>query len=74
MASIPTTDFELTQLVAQGDEAAFNELYKRYYKRVHSVCLRMIRDASKAEDLTQEAFIQLFCKAGGFRGESAFAT
>jgi RNA polymerase sigma-70 factor, ECF subfamily len=34
----------------------------------------MTRDASEAEDLTQEAFLQVFCNVGSFRGDSAFST
>jgi RNA polymerase sigma-70 factor, ECF subfamily len=34
----------------------------------------MTGDAAEAEDLSQEAFLQLFRKIGTFRGESAFST
>lgn len=34
----------------------------------------MTGDATEAEDLTQEAFLQLFRKISTFRGESAFST
>ena len=37
-------------------------------------CLRMTANTASAEDLTQEAFLQLFRKIGTFRGESAFST
>lgn len=62
------------QLAASGDVAAFEELYRRYHRRVYSVCLRMTRRASEAEDLTQNVFIQLFRKLKTFRGESSFTT
>jgi len=69
-----TSDFELTQASASGDMGAFEQLYERHHRRVYSLCLRMIANATEAEDLTQDVFIQLFRKVGSFRGESAFST
>jgi RNA polymerase sigma-70 factor (ECF subfamily) len=34
----------------------------------------MVANATEAEDLSQEVFVQLFRKVGSFRGESAFTT
>ncbi|MDH3531051.1 MAG: RNA polymerase sigma factor, partial [Acidobacteriota bacterium] len=45
-----------------------------YHRRAYSLCLRMTNSVAEAEDLTQEAFIQLFRKVGSFRGDSAFTT
>lgn len=67
-------DFELTQAAAGGDMAAFEEIYNRHHRRVYSICLRMLQNATEAEDLTQEVFIQLYRKIGSFRGDSAFST
>lgn len=67
-------DLELTKVAAHGDMAAFEEIYKRHHRRVYSVCLRMLQNASEAEDLTQDVFIQLYRKIGSFRGDSAFTT
>lgn len=66
-----------TQLIAraqQGDEAAFAALFNAHKRRVYSLCLRMTGDTAEAEDLAQEAFLQLFRKISTFRGESAFTT
>lgn len=66
-----------TQLIAraqQGDEAAFEALFNTHKRRVYSLCLRMTGDTAEAEDLAQEAFLQLFRKISTFRGESAFTT
>ena len=38
------------------------------------LCLRMTGNTAEAEDLTQEAFLQLYRKIATFRGESAFST
>ena len=57
-----------------GDPEAFEVLYNMHKRRVYSLCLRMVRDPAEAEDLSQEAFMQLFRKIGTFRGDSAFST
>ena len=53
---------------------AFEELYALHHRRVYCLCLRMTCNASEAEDLTQDVFIHLFRKIGGFRGDSTFTT
>ena len=67
-------DFELTQAAAGGNMTAFEEIYQRHHRRVYSICLRMLQNATEAEDLTQDVFIQLYRKIGSFRGDSAFTT
>jgi RNA polymerase sigma-70 factor (ECF subfamily) len=62
------------RLAQQGDAAAFERLYHLHSRRVYSLCLRMVGNTAEAEDLTQEAFLQLFRKIATFRGESAFST
>ncbi len=68
------TDFELAQMSANGDIAAFEQLYRRHFRRVYSICLRMTGNPTEAEDMAQDVFVHLFNKAGSFRGESAFTT
>ncbi|MBD0370134.1 MAG: RNA polymerase sigma factor [Pyrinomonadaceae bacterium] len=67
-------DFELAKKAAAGDGDAFEQLYRRHFRRVYALCLRMMGDPVRAEDMTQEVFVQLFNKIGSFRGESAFTT
>src|ERR1700694_5437842 len=69
-------DAELTlvQRAKQGKEEAFATLFELHKRRVYSVCLRMTKDVTAAEDLTQEAFLQVFRNIGSFRGDSAFST
>jgi RNA polymerase sigma-70 factor, ECF subfamily len=68
------SDAELIARAQRGDEGAFAALFDAHKRRVYSLCLRMTGDAAEAEDLAQEAFLQLFRKIGTFRGESAFST
>jgi|SRR5262249_19660703 len=62
------------QLAAQGDITAFEEIYRSHHRRVFNQCLRMTRNVSEAEDLTQDVFLQLYRKLKTFRGDSAFTT
>lgn len=71
---VANSDFALAQRSANGDMGAFEELYRKHHRRVYALCLRMTNNAAEAEDLTQEAFVQLYRKIGSFRGESAFTT
>jgi RNA polymerase sigma-70 factor (ECF subfamily) len=68
------SEAEAIERAKQGDADAFQTLYNLHKRRVYSLCLRMTANTAEAEDLTQEAFLQLFRKIGTFRGESAFST
>jgi len=68
------TEAEAIDRAKRGDATAFEALYHLHKRRVYSFCLRMTANTAAAEDLTQEAFLQLFRKIGTFRGESAFST
>src|SRR5579863_1624587 len=65
---------EVIRQAQEGNAGAFEQLYRRYRRRVYSLCLRMVKNDSEAEDLTQEAFLLLFRKIHTFRGESKFST
>jgi RNA polymerase sigma-70 factor, ECF subfamily len=68
------TPSDLIERAQHGDEEAFAALFEAHKRRVYSLCLRMTGDTAEAEDLSQEAFLQLFRKISTFRGESAFST
>ena len=68
------SEAEAIERAKLGDAEAFQVLYDLHRRRVYSLCLRMTTNTAEAEDLTQEAFLQLFRKIGTFRGESAFST
>ena len=69
-----STEADLIERAKVGDAQAFQALYDKHKRRVYSLCLRMTSNTAEAEDLTQEAFLQLYRKIGTFRGESAFST
>jgi RNA polymerase sigma-70 factor (ECF subfamily) len=72
-ATVPV-DAEVVKRAQQGDSDAFATLFHAHKARIYSVCLRMTNNAAEAEDLTQDAFLQVFRKIATFRGDSAFST
>ena len=65
---------EIIRQAREGKAEAFEQLYRRYSKRVYHLCLRMVKNEAEAEDLTQEAFLRVFRKIHTFQGKSAFCT
>lgn len=59
---------------ARGDRQAFERLYRRHVDRIFSLCARMVGDRTRAEELTQDAFVRAWEKLAQFRGDSAFGT
>lgn len=72
--AIPNAISELVSRAKEGDREAFANLYELYNKKVFSICVRMTGNVADAEDLTQEAFMQVFRKLASFRGDSLFST
>ncbi|HWA93723.1 MAG TPA: sigma-70 family RNA polymerase sigma factor [Terracidiphilus sp.] len=74
--TLPANPAEIEALgrAQQGDHQAFAYLYSLHKRRIYSLCLRMVSNVAEAEDLTQEAFLQLHRKIATFRGDSAFST
>jgi len=68
------TEAEAIRRAQRGDSEAFERLYHLHKGRVYSLCLRMLGNTAEAEEMAQEAFLQLFRKIQTFRGESAFST
>ncbi len=73
-ATPSAADAEILARAQAGDHQAFAELYALHKRRIYSLCLRMVGNVAEAEDLTQEAFLQLHRKIATFRGDSAFST
>ena len=59
---------------AAGDRGAFERLYRIHVNRVYSLCVRMVSDRGRAEELTQDVFVRAWEKLHLFRGESSFGT
>ena len=67
-------DTTLVERAQGGDTAAFELLYRQNVGRIYAVCLRIVRNSSRAEELTQQAFVRAWEMLRTFRRESAFST
>src|SRR5712671_364690 len=74
MAAEQDADTALMLRVKQGDSAAFAELVDKYKQPVMNVVYRMLRDATEAEDLAQNVFVQVFKSASRYEVSSKFST
>lgn len=59
-------DQELIERLRRRDPDAMSDLYDRYSRIVYSVILRVVRNASVAEELAQETFLRAWNRAGDF--------
>ena len=62
----PLSHEDLVRLVAQGDEAAFEELYDAVAARVFGLVRRVVRDAAQSQEVTQEVFLDVWEQASRF--------
>ncbi len=70
----PKSDAELIRMAKEGNPDAFAALFNAHKSKVYSICLRMTGNTAEAEDLMQDAFLQVFRKLASFRGDSALST
>ncbi len=61
------TDMELLRRMGKDDQAAFEELYRRYWRRCYLQVVRRSGDGTLAEDITQNVFVSLWEKRKSLR-------
>lgn len=71
---VPLLERLLLRRLQRGDARAFQELVRRHQDRVFSICLRMLGDASEAEDICQDVFLAVHRHLPRFRGDSRLST
>jgi RNA polymerase sigma-70 factor (ECF subfamily) len=74
MAENLDPDAALMLRVKQGDAAAFTELVEKYKQPVINLIYRTLRDATEAEDLAQNVFVQVYKSADRYRVAAKFST
>jgi RNA polymerase sigma-70 factor (ECF subfamily) len=67
LAHVPDeTPGDLLSRVARGDEAAFSALYDELAPRVFGLCRRVLRDPAQAEEVAQEALLEVWRMASRY--------
>ena len=65
---------KLLERIAKQDQAAFQELYKAFSRKVFAYVLNQLKDAAKAEEVLVDTMYEVWRNPTRFRGESAFST
>lgn len=65
---------ESARTAAEGDFRAFEQLVRRYQKKVIANCRFLTRNPDCAEDLAQEVFVKAYFGLARYEGRSAFST
>ena len=56
------TDTELLGLLMEGDEMAFEQVFKSHFKALHAYALTILKDQEAAEEIVQSLFLRLWEK------------
>jgi len=73
----PVLELEEKELITglrSGDERALEGLYRLHAGRVYALGLRLTADPSRAEEIVQDVFLQVWRRIGSFEGRSRFST
>ena len=74
VAAQATSDEMLLESIADGNRTAMHILYARHNVRVYRFILRIVRDATTAEDLVSQVFLDVWRTASQFQGRSQVST
>jgi RNA polymerase sigma-70 factor (ECF subfamily) len=65
---------QLLVRIGKQDQAAFEELYKAFSRRVYAYALNMLKDHVRAEEVLVDTMHQIWRNPAQFRGDSQFST
>ncbi|MBS0455811.1 MAG: RNA polymerase sigma factor [Proteobacteria bacterium] len=69
-----TPDAELARRAADGEEAAFAAIMRRYNQRMFRTARSILKSDADAEDAVQEAYIHAWRALGSFRADASLST
>lgn len=67
----PSDDLRLASRAAEGDRAAFEEIYQLHVNRIYGLSLRLTADRGEAEILTQDTFVKAWFAMPGYSGRGS---
>lgn len=68
------TDQELVSRVLAGSRSEFEVLVRRHNQRLYRAARAIMKSDDEAEDIVQQAWLEVFRHLGQFRGDAAFTT
>src|SRR5512133_1505484 len=71
-AAVDPLERRAVEAVRRGEPGGYDYLVSKYSRRALSIAWGIVRDASDAEDLVQEAFVRAYEKIGRFREGEPF--
>ncbi len=66
------SDLDLARLARKGDEAAFEEIMRRYGPRVFRIASRFFRRREMVEEAAQEVFLKIYTEIASYEGRGSF--
>ena len=74
VTTVASDDLDLVHASKNGDVAAFEQLVKRYDRKLFRIAQHITHNREDSEDAVQEAFLKAFQHLGEFREDSKFST
>jgi RNA polymerase sigma-70 factor, ECF subfamily len=74
VTTVASDDLDLVHASKNGDVAAFEQLVKRYDRKLFRIAQHVTHNREDSEDAVQEAFLKAFQHLGEFREDSKFST
>ena len=68
------SDQEVIEEILNGDKNQFRILIQRYEDKLFGLCIRMLQNREKAEDVLQESFIEIYKNLAAYKFKSSFST
>jgi RNA polymerase sigma-70 factor (ECF subfamily) len=68
------SDYEVIQRCRKGDVEAFEDIVRKYQKKMFNISYRMTGDYNEAAEVVQDAFLSVYRNIKSFKGKSKFST